>query len=290
MFNIFDKSQLKDLYKPSKASKGEDNGQVTIIGGSSLFHGAPILALKSASRIVDMVFFATPEKSVGHVAENLKNKLLSFIWVPWEDVEKYIAKSDAILIGSGFMRFASEKSTHSERYNICDETCEETKLITERLLRKFPNKKWVIDAGSLQVIEPGILPKDCIITPNQKEFNLLFKINISNSNKITEAVQEKAREYKCIVVLKGQETIVASPKTCVIVKGGNPGMTKGGTGDVHAGLTVALLAKNNSFLAASAASYIIKAAGDTLFEKMGIYFNADDLTEQISITFSTLLK
>src|SRR4030065_1868546 len=107
MQKVFDISQLKDLYKPSKSSKGEDNGQVTIIGGSSLFHGAPILALKSASRIVDMVFFATPEKSVGMVAEQLKSKLLSFIWVPWEEAENYITKSDAVLIGPGFMRFAS---------------------------------------------------------------------------------------------------------------------------------------------------------------------------------------
>src|SRR4030042_1568389 len=290
MQKCFDISQLKDLYKPSKSSKGEDNGQVTIIGGSSLFHGAPILALKSASRIVDMVFFATPEKSVGHIAENLKSKLLSFIWVPWEDVDKYIEKSNAVLIGSGFMRFKSEKSTHSDRCHACDEACEETKLITERLLKKFPHKKWVIDAGSLQVIDPDILPKGCIITPNFKEFNLLFKTNIKNTDQIADLVQTKAREYECIVVLKGPETIVASPETCLIVKGGNPGMTKGGTGDIHAGLTVALLAKNETFLAAAAAAYIIKAAGDSLFKKMGIYFSADDLAEAIPITFSSLVK
>ena len=59
---LFDKAELKNLYRPHTNSSGEDNGQVTIIGGSTLFHGAPIFGLITASRIVDMVFFASPEK------------------------------------------------------------------------------------------------------------------------------------------------------------------------------------------------------------------------------------
>ena len=68
---------LKKLWRPREDSDGEDNGQVTIIGGSSLFHGAPMLAVKGASRLVDMVFFASPERDLEKVA-----KLNSFVWVP----------------------------------------------------------------------------------------------------------------------------------------------------------------------------------------------------------------
>src|SRR4030042_1257521 len=121
MLKTFDKSDLKKLYKPRWDSGGEDNGQVTVIGGSSLFHGAPLYALKIASRIVDMVFFASPEKSVGEVANKLKSKLMSFIWVPWNEAEDFIPKSDAVLIGPGFMRFRSEKVPHHKRYHVCDE-------------------------------------------------------------------------------------------------------------------------------------------------------------------------
>ena len=53
---VFEKNKLKMLYKPPLKSSGEDNGQITVIGGSKLFHGAPLLSLKVASRIVDMVF------------------------------------------------------------------------------------------------------------------------------------------------------------------------------------------------------------------------------------------
>src|SRR5579859_5952636 len=140
---IFDKAELKKLYRPHTNSNGEDNGQVTIIGGSSLFHGAPLFSLVTASRIVDMVFFASPEKSLGSIAEKMRSKLMSFVWVPWGDVEHYIEKSDAILIGPGFMRFTSESVPDGVRHQDCDEACRLTKSITEDLLSKFPKKKWV---------------------------------------------------------------------------------------------------------------------------------------------------
>lgn len=282
---IFNPELLKDLYKPAQDSSGEDNGQVTIIGGSDLFHGAPILSLKAASRIVDMVFFATPEKSVGMIAEKIKSKLMSFIWVPWEDVEQYIKKSDAVLIGPGFKRFGSEKTPEKERGNRDHEEGKETGSITKRLLEKFANKKWVIDAGSLQVMEASWIPEGAVITPNRKEFEILFSEKPSFSN-----VQKYSKKYKCTITLKGPETIVCGSNECVTIRGGNAGMTKGGTGDVLAGLTVALLAKNNPFLTACASSYIEKKAADDLYKKVGVNYNADDLANKIPQTHSEFVK
>lgn len=277
---VFEESELKKLFKPKEKSSGEDNGQVTIIGGSKLFHGAPLLSLVVASRIVDMVFFATPEKSVGYVAEQIKSKLFSFIWIPWEDLDAYIEKSEAVLIGPGFMRFGSENTPEENRdYSNHDEG-RKTREITERLLKNFPDKKWVIDAGSLQVMDADWIPQNAIITPNKKEFKLLFGIDANE-----DSVSEKAKEYSCIIVSKGPETLVCSPEECFIVKGGNPGMTKGGTGDVLAGLTVSLLAKNDQFLAACSASYIAKKAGDKLYDKVGTSYNATDLAKKIPELF-----
>ena len=302
MVDTFDKALLKKLYKPDENSSGEENGQVTIIGGSSLFHGAPLLSLKVASRVVDMVFFTSPEPSVGAVAEQIKSKLLSFIWIPWEDVEAYIQKSDAVLIGPGMMRYRSENKkskvknqNDKSKFKILDADKpldgegRKTREITKRLLLKFPEKKWVIDAGSLQTMDEVYIPSESILTPNVKEFELLFKLKTQNLKlkstiQKSKLVQEKARQYNCTIVLKGPETIVCSPNECVIVKGGNAGMTKGGTGDVLAGLTVALLSKNNPFLAASVASYIAKAAADELYSKVGTNYNADDLADKIPKT------
>lgn len=277
MFKKFDPAELAKLYRPAKNSSGEDNGQVTIIGGSDLFHGAPLLSLKVASRIVDMVFFSSPEPSVGKVAEEMKSKFLSFIWVPWEETEKYVEKSDAVLIGPGFLRFKSEKVPHGERHHVCDEACQVTRSITQGFLTKFPNKKWVIDAGSLQTMDVNWIPKNAILTPNQKEFEILFG---------TIQPQEAAKKFNCIIVLKGPTTVVCSPEKNVEISNGNAGLTKGGTGDVQAGLAVGLLAKNDPFLAACASSYLTKAAADVLFGKVGTNYNADDLADTVPVVFS----
>jgi NAD(P)H-hydrate epimerase len=287
----FSRKDLKSLYQPDWGSSNEDNGQVTIIGGSTLFHGAPILSLKAASRLVDMVFFMSPEPSVGTVAERIKAELSSFIWVPWDEVDEYIKKSDALLIGPGMMRFSSEarNSKLEARSSILDSTGKETKDITEKLLNMFPDKRWVIDAGSLQVISPKLLPEGCIITPNKKEFELLFGIRVEEQESgRVKVVGKQAKKHKCVIVLKGPETIVCSSDKSTLIKGGNPGLTKGGTGDVLAGLTVALMAKNNPYLAAASASYIVKKAGDELYEKVGVSYNADDLAEKIPEVFNKL--
>jgi len=275
----FSPQELKKLYQPAHESGGEDNGQVAIIGGSSLFHGAPILALKVASRIVDMVFFASPEPSVGKIAEQMKASLSSFIWVPWQETEDYIEKSDAVLIGPGFMRFRSEKVPHGERQHECDEACRLTTNITEELLKKFPRKRWVIDAGSLQVMEAAWIPEGAIVTPNKKEYELLFG---------SMDTQEAAGKYSCIIVRKGPQTVVCSKGNCVQISNGNAGLTKGGTGDVLAGLTVALFAKNDAMLSASAASYLAKATADTLYQKVGTNYNADDLAQELPQSFKKL--
>jgi NAD(P)H-hydrate epimerase len=286
----FDLKDLKKLYKPKSNSSKEDNGQITIIGGSSLFHGAPILALKTASRIVDMVFFSSPEKSLREVASIIKAQLSSFIWVPWEEVEEYIKKSDAILIGPGFMRYRNEKQ---RKECLEDEKCgieaEKTKKITKNLIKKFPQKKWVIDAGSLQTIEAKDIPQNAIITPNKREFKLVFKdeskgIDTMPGKEKAELLKSLSQKYKIYIVLKGAETIVSSPNEVIVVKGGNAGLTKGGTGDILAGLATALLAKNDPLLAASVASFIVKKAADELYKKVGFNYNADDLSDFIPET------
>jgi len=277
----FDSKTLKKLYVPATNSNGEDNGQVTIIGGSSLFHGAPLLALSVASRFVDMVFFTSPEPSIGKIAEEIKSRLSAFIWVPSEEVENYIAKSDAVLIGPGLMRFHSEKNRDSMENGHCDETCQKTKKITKDLLKSFSQKRWIIDAGSLQTMDPDWIPSHAILTPNQKEYKILFGSN---------SPEKSAQKHNCIIVLKGRITYVYSPTETIKITGGNPGLTKGGTGDVQAGLTVALLAKNDALLAATSAAFLVKAAGDDLAQKVGVNFNADDLARQIPATLHRFIK
>lgn len=273
----FEKQNLKNLYTPPSDSSGEDNGQITIIGNSDLFHGPTVLALRTASRIVDMVFFTSPYKPTKDITAYLKSELSSFIWVPFEEVDKYIEKSDACLIGPGFKRYSSEGNITE------DEDYLKTRNITKKILTNHKNKKWVVDAGSLQTMDAEWLPENCIITPNKKEFEMLFELDPNNEN-----VKKMAKKNSANIVLKGPKTIVQGPEFGYEVEGGNAGLTKGGVGDVLAGLTTALLAKNEPMLAASAASFIQKKAAEELELDIGTYFNADDLANQIPYTFKRL--
>ena len=272
----FNEDLIKGLFRPEGKSK---NGQITIIGGSTLFHGAPLLALTTASKVVDMTFFSSPEPTLESVASQLKSKLFSFIWVPWEEVDDYVEKSDAALIGPGFMRYRTEKNEHTNPEGV-DAASEFTREVTYRMLDKFPDKKWVIDAGALQVITKDRIPKNAILTPNTREYETLFG---------DMDVVEASKVYDCTIVLKHVTDIICSKGKSVVVDGGNAGMAKGGTGDTMAGLAASLFAKNDAFLSAAAASFINKKAADELFKIQGPFFSAEDLANTIPKVLNSYL-
>jgi len=297
---------LKKLYIPDKSSHKGMNGKLTIIGGSRLFHGASLWALKVASRIVDMVFYASTSEN-NQLTQKLKTQIFDFIAVPREEVEAYIEESDVILIGPGMIRaegaeisnFKFQISNLNNILNLKNEGAQ-TYYLTQYLLQRYPNKKWVIDAGSLQMMEPVWLKwlnGNVIITPHRKEFERLFSDAFHSGGApsghprsvLTALLKKKAEKYGCTILLKGPTDIICSPGKCKIVEGGNPGMTKGGTGDVLAGLVASLACKNDLFLAACAASFINKKAGEELAKKVGYYFNASDLADQIPKTLNHIL-
>lgn len=270
--NEFDPHDLQKLYIPASSSHKAQNGKVMLIAGSKLFHAASIWPLTTISRIVDMVFYASTTEN-NEIVTKMKEQFLNGIVIPREKIDDYILESDCILIGPGMPRENGQQ-----------EGDDNTKILTESLLAKYKDKKWVIDGGSLQTISPEVLPPTAIVTPHKGEFLKLFGLEPTETS-----VPEMAHKYNIVILSKGEVDIVSSPKETVIVKGGNAGMTKGGTGDVLAGLTAALYSKNDAYLSACAASYINKKAGESLEQTMGLYFNASDLSSEIPKVMKNLL-
>ncbi|MDE2025111.1 MAG: NAD(P)H-hydrate dehydratase [Patescibacteria group bacterium] len=279
----FDETELKNLYIPSATSHKGQNGKLLIIGGSTLFHAASLWALTIASRIVDMVFYASVPENAAIIHE-AKKEFRNGIVIPREHIEDYIEEADAVLIGPGMMRADGIQNSEFKIQNLAqlerikDEGAQ-TYLITQYLLHKYPHKKWVIDAGALQMMDQKWLlevGKTAILTPHPQEFHRLFHLEA-----IPEHVASMANMYMTTILLKGQTDIVARGSQSVAVSGGSAGMTKGGTGDVLAGLTAALYTKNEAFLSAKAASFFNKKAGESLFERLGLYFNSSDLALEI---------
>lgn len=254
---------INSLWQPDPKSHKGQNGKVMIIGGSKLFHAASLWALETASYLVDMVFYSSLKEN-NEIVQKIKTKWRNGIVVAREGLENYINEADVILIGPGMER------------------TKETKELTHHLLTKYPNKKWVIDAGALQELELNDIPRNAILTPHHQEWKLLTE------KAECEDPQVFIKKYPCTILLKGPEDLVYSKEKCVTVPGGNAGMTKGGTGDVLAGLVAGLYAKNNAFASAVAASYLNKKAGEKLYAKYGYLFNATDLMEEVRKVYKEL--
>jgi len=262
---------FKDLKIAKKDSHKGENGKLLIIGGSQLFHAASKWSLDIASKIVDMVFYSSVPSNnnlikqwqKGELTQQLNQQAKANFWqgivVDRQQIKPYFEEADCILLGPGMERSAY------------------TTQLSNRLLQNWPEKKWVIDAGALQMINPDLLNANCIITPHQQEMKILQQ---KNSN-----FDPNNYQASPTCLLKGQiDQIfirVNDELMTIKIEGGNAGMTKGGTGDVLAGLLAALYCKNQAATSSLIASYINKKAGDHLYQKVGPYFNSSDLVEAI---------
>lgn len=128
----------------------------------------------------------------------------------------------------------------------------------------------VADADAVNFLSrhPGYLEGvgyPLVLTPHPGEMARLCSDTIPEiqSDRLG-AAQQKARETGAVVVLKGAATVIASPDgRCAVNPTGNPGMAKGGSGDVLAGITGALLAQGvPAFEAGVLAAYLHGRAGD----------------------------
>lgn len=288
------------IYPPHPDSHKGQNGRILIIGSSPLFHGAGELSVAGALETVlsfatktnDMVYFCSTKENL----EYLKKRYPNFIGILREQIGEYLNNADVILIGPGLMR--------EEDKNLPQSQAEPgfTLKMTKKVLST--DKKAVLDAGSLQVIKPEDLKGNTktIITPHRIEMSRLFnldpeslktshKMELKELKDVAQIVWEIAKSYQITILLKGPVDIIASSVGWYYAGGGNAGMTKGGTGDVLAGITAAIYTRNDDpLLVASAASFIAKASGEKLWEKNLWIFNSADLANNISKTLIDLLK
>ena len=259
MQNIDLTPYLKQIHLPEANSTKGDNGKVLVLGGSRLFHAASFWSASMASRIVDMVHFTSPVTENNDLMRvRAKSKFWDGIVIPYEEIDHYIDEDDTILIGPGMERG------------------DDTKQIINQLLSKYPDKKWVVDGGALQEVDPTLLRSQMIITPNHKELSILSS-KLKNLN--TSALP-------CTTLAKGQtDTITPSPIT---ITGGSPGLTKGGTGDVLAGLTAALYTHSDPIASCVVSSYVTKQASEEIELSKGSSFTPNDLINQIPLTLNQL--
>lgn len=108
-----------------------------------------------------------------------------------------------------------------------------------------------------------------ILTPHAGEFARLT--GRFPKDRVRDA-QAFAREYNCILVLKGAGTVITDGNRVFENPTGNPGMAVGGSGDILAGMTVSLVGQGIPPLeAAACAAFLHGAAGDLCAQELGEY-------------------
>jgi hydroxyethylthiazole kinase-like uncharacterized protein yjeF len=135
-------------------------------------------------------------------------------------------------------------------------------------------KPMVIDADALNILSLNkswfsLIPESTILTPHPKEFERLAGITDNSYNRLKRQI-EFSKEHKCIVVLKGAHTSIATPEGNVYFNStGNPGMAKAGSGDVLTGIILSLLAQGyKPEDAAITGVYLHGLAGDIASEEL----------------------
>ncbi|HKO41515.1 MAG TPA: NAD(P)H-hydrate dehydratase [Nitrososphaeraceae archaeon] len=276
---------IKKLWVPRKnSSRKGDNGIVLVVGGSRIYHGAPVLASIAALRSgIDLVYTAVPSINV----ESTRSYSPNLIVIPLVDqrlttgsaarlIKTLPKKVDVATIGMG-MNIAKKEALLS---------------LIEKLLKY--GTKLVLDASALI---PEILPKikgsGCIITPHGGEYMRIFETELNNynnnnndnNNRENEQILDvlnNAKKYGITIILKGWKNIISNGELTTVIERSTPAMTVGGTGDVLAGLVGGLFSKlNSSFDASCAAVYLNGISGFVAYQKLGLHIVASDLLDNL---------
>jgi ADP-dependent NAD(P)H-hydrate dehydratase len=257
--------------RKSNSHKGQ-NGIVCVVGGSSIYHGAPFLCAKGALRTgSDLVYLAVPKQIVNSV------RALSpdFIVYPLPDSKltrgstnrlcSWIKNVDSVAFGPG----------------LGNQKIENLKYFVEKISEK--TKTIVLDADSLRQGITSSLKIPSTLTPHSGEFERLFGVRLPEGEKerIETAFEFSKKEKKTLLV-KGYIDVISDGSNVAVNRTHTPAMTVGGTGDVLTGICASLLSKGLSpFDAACCAAFINGRAGILAYQEKGLHITASDVADKI---------
>ncbi len=170
----------------------------------------------------------------------------------------------------------------------------ETANLLKRLIQDPPGPL-IVDADALNILSDNktwlaFLPNTSILTPHPKEFDRLTEKAASGFERLQRA-RAFAQRFGVVLVLKGAYTAVCSRDGQVYFNPtGNPGMAKGGSGDVLTGIITGLVAQGlPSLPAAQLGVYVHGLAGDLAAEELGMDgMLPSDLVERLPLAWQRI--
>ena len=274
---ILKPSFVKKLIPARKANsiKG-DNGTVLVVGGSYIYHGAPILSSIAALKTgTDLVYTCVPKIN----AQATRAASPNLIVLPLADSKLTRGAVNKLL---GQIPHNLDSATIGMGLAIQDTSA--LKLLISSLLDQ--DVRLSLDASALvNEILPLLPNKNVVVTPHSGEFKRLFgEIPSDSKTERIKTVEKHAKENSVTVLLKGPTDIISDGKKTFLNLKKIPAMTVGGTGDVLSGIVAGFLARNrNSLESASAAAFVNSQAGKLVQRKFGLHITASDLLDVLPI-------
>ena len=288
-YTLLDSREMNGFPKVRRPDTHKNNfGRLLCICGSAGMSGAAAFSVIGALRSgAGLVVLASGRSCIGTVSalapEAMYTELESDDYgctlydINLSLIKAELEKADAVLIGCGL--------------GVTPDTAELTRFVIENA-----DSPIIIDADGINCIASDIdilLKKktDIILTPHPGEMSRLAgcgsgEVNLDRFS----AAADFAEKYGVTVVLKGAGTVVADSQQTSVCPLGNPGMSKGGSGDVLAGITASIAAQGYSaYDSARYAVYIHSLAGDIAAEKLGQEFMLPrDIIDALSDSYRIL--
>ena len=250
-------------------------GRAVLVAGSIGCLGAARLATESCIRSgAGLTTLITSSEG----RKLLSGSLVEGMLATFEDNEKVkylLSKADAVAFGPGIKED------------------EESMKLLEEIIIDSPSSI-IIDAGGINLLSKN---KKClcavkdkvILTPHPGEMARLIGKDISyvEKNRI-ECSRAFAKQYKCIVLLKGYNTVITDGKDVFINKTGNSKMASGGMGDTLTGIITALVAQGYSNMDATLLGAYIHGLAAEYSSRDRYSIIARDLIESIPFVMETL--
>jgi ADP-dependent NAD(P)H-hydrate dehydratase / NAD(P)H-hydrate epimerase len=277
------KSKLKTRKKDSHK---KDYGHIFVLAGSVGLTGAAILTCSAAMRSgAGLVTLGIPE-SLNNIIETKLTEVMSlplpetqeqsFSLSGFHKIQQFSSKCNLITIGPGL-------STYRETTELVHKIIRETDI------------NIVLDADGINAFNQHNdldnlkeHKSELIITPHPGEMAKLLKKDTAYVQENREKVAvDFAKEYNCVVVLKGNETIVADKEGNVYINNtGNSGLATAGSGDVLTGIISSFFVQGlSAYESAILGTYIHGDIADKLTLKTGeLFLIASDIVDDLFLS------
>jgi NAD(P)H-hydrate epimerase len=242
-------------------------GRVLVVGGGP-YTGAPALAAGAALRAgAELAFLSVPEgvfEPIAGYAEDLIVQPYDASRLGPDQVDELVETAtqydDIVVLGPGLG------------------SAEETEAAVEEFLRGFDGRA-VVDADALSIVPEVATDATLVCTPNREELAGMGGPDVEDLAAHAEDVAAFAADLGHVVLAKGKSDVITDGETTRVSRAGTPGMAVGGTGDVLAGITAALLARNDPLPAATVAPYINGRTAQSVAKNGGLL--ASDLLDEL---------